>query len=159
MSVKLFCKECDNDGSPGQDGRGGFEFEMMTSTMFNMSSYKPDVGNSIGHEPIDHPINALFESHKENKIVCLRCGSHHIDLICETDLDLERQEQQVLDEVDVGQFAGDIVGEIQINDFDEQNTNRNNSSVSSLVLPEGFGENKEKSSDLHVSNLKLDLED
>lgn len=107
--VRIFCKECGNDGSSTNGISKGFEISVMTTTLIQMSSYNADEANVLGHEPITHPLQAVFEAQKNNAIKCRECGSMRTDVICEADLELERREQRILDTIEIPEVVGEIV--------------------------------------------------
>lgn len=107
--VRIFCKECGNDGSSVNGTSKGFEISVMTTTLIQMSNYNADETNVLGHEPITHPLQAVFDAHKNNAIKCRECGSMRIDVICEADLELERREQTVLDTIEIPEIVDEIV--------------------------------------------------
>lgn len=107
--IRIFCKECGNDGKPGADGRGGFETNIMTTVLINNAgSMYADEVRILGHEPISHPVEAVFDAYKRNGLTCLDCGSSQVDVVCEADLKVERDEQLAVDRIIVDEFVPEI---------------------------------------------------
>ena len=106
--IRLFCRECGYDGNPN-DSPEGFIFKSANVlTLFKMSPTQEDMVTVISAELTGNPIEAIIEASKKNQIICSKCGSSNVELVCEADVNLQRKQQEVIDAIDIEESRKDI---------------------------------------------------
>jgi len=95
--IRLFCNNCPNDGTKGN---GSFIYESLFNTIHchNLSN-EPGVAEIIGFTMRHDMIDEIMAAAKDGKIKCSRCGSSDIKCICELDLDVERRQAKIIENI------------------------------------------------------------
>lgn len=119
--VSIYCHDCDNDGKERNDGsKTGFQVDVMATALIRMSNYNGDEADVIGQEMMANPLQAIFDAQKKNGITCMACGSQNVDVRCGPDMVLEREQAQILDQMEDNQdnLAADIAINVGNDDDD-----------------------------------------